>query len=125
MSHHIDTQEALKDSRLDLADVYVFDAQDRQHTAFILTVNPFAGSLNPEPGAQQPGPFHPDAMYELKLDLDVDVVEDVSYRFTFGAPDAAGEQHVDLRRTTGPLPRVCREEQVCAMGTTGATTLLH
>jgi hypothetical protein len=130
MSHHIDTQEALKDGRLDLCDVYVFDAEDRRHTVFILTANPFAGATNPEIGAQQPVTFHPDAVYEFKMDLDADFVggdfvEDVSYRFTFSATDATGEQRVELRRAEGAQAREGREGQVIAMGVTGTATTVQ
>ena len=40
-------------------------------------------------------------MYEFKIDLDGDAVEDLTYRITFGEGDATGKQRFVLRRTTG------------------------
>ncbi len=40
-------------------------------------------------------------MYEFKIDLDGDAIEDVTYRITFDARDAAGKQRFVLRRIAG------------------------
>jgi hypothetical protein len=40
-------------------------------------------------------------MYEFKVDLDGDAVEDLAYRFVFEPRDAAGDQAYVVRRLTG------------------------
>ena len=40
-------------------------------------------------------------MYEFKIDLDGDAVEDLTYRFMFAARDAEGRQSFVLARLTG------------------------
>jgi hypothetical protein len=40
-------------------------------------------------------------MYEFKIDLDGDAVEDVTYRLTFDPRDAQGKQRFVLRRIRG------------------------
>lgn len=42
-----------------------------------------AGDI-PTPG------YHPEGMYEFKIDLDRDSVEDLTYRFVFGERDDQG-----------------------------------
>lgn len=63
MSHHLDSPIARQDIRLDIADLYVFRGE--------------VGT------ASTPG-FHLEDMYEFKIDLDSDVVENLTYRVTFG-----------------------------------------
>lgn len=41
-------------------------------------------------------------MYEFKIDLNGDAVEDATYRVTFAKRDSTGKQHFVLRRITGP-----------------------
>src|SRR4029450_2257394 len=134
MSHHLDTQEALNDRRLDLGDVYVFEGTGRQgpghrgadfqNTVLILTTNPFAGASDSEAGTPQPAAFHPDAVYEFKIDVNGDFVEDISYRIHFGPPDESGEQRVELRRAEGAQARAGRDGQVIALGITGAAAAI-
>ncbi|WP_350277507.1 DUF4331 family protein [Kribbella sp. HUAS MG21] len=93
MSHHLDSPLARQDVRLDITDLYVF----RGETGTVLVINvchSLAGDV-PEPG------FHPEGMYEFKLDLDHDGVEDRTYRFVFGDRDATGQQSVCLHRIDG------------------------
>ncbi len=49
----------------------------------------------PSPG------FHPEGMYEFKVDLDGDAVEDITYRVVFGERDADGRQQMTLYRIDG------------------------
>jgi hypothetical protein len=44
--------------------------------------------------------FHPEAMYELKVDGDGDAVEELTYRITFGENDAIDRQLLQVRRIT-------------------------
>ncbi|NIK60957.1 DUF4331 family protein [Kribbella shirazensis] len=93
MSHHLDSPLARQDVRLDITDLYVF----RGETGTVLVINvchSLAGDI-PEPG------FHPEGMYEFKLDFDHDGVEDRTYRFVFGERDASGQQSVCLHRIDG------------------------
>ena len=40
--------------------------------------------------------YHPEGMYEFKVDLDDDAVEDLTYRFTFDERDAHGGKSLRL-----------------------------
>jgi hypothetical protein len=55
-----------------------------------------AGEI-PTPG------YHPEGMYEFKVDLNRDAVEELTYRLTFEPRDAAGKQRFVLRRVEGAL----------------------
>lgn len=59
-------------------------------------------------------------MYEFKVDLNGDVIEDLTYRITFDERDAAGEQRFVLRKITGAKAQdPDAPRQVVAEGTTG------
>lgn len=93
MSHHLDSPLARQDIRLDITDLYLF----RGETGTVFTINvchSIAGEI-PVPG------YHPEGMYEFKVDLNGDAVEELTYRFTFDARDAAGKQRYSVRRITG------------------------
>ena len=93
MSHHLDLPIARQDVRLDITDLYLFKGETG--TVFAINVcHSIAGPI-PVPG------YHPEGMYEFKIDLNGDAVEDVTYRITFDARDAAGKQRFVLRRITG------------------------
>ncbi|MEJ0019275.1 MAG: DUF4331 family protein [Acetobacteraceae bacterium] len=112
MAHHLDSPIARQDIRLDITDLFVFKGETG--TVFVINVcHSIAGAI-PAPG------YHPEGMYEFKVDLDGDAVEDVTYRITFDERDAAGKQRFVLRRIAGSAatdpdaPGV-----VLAQGTTG------
>jgi len=93
MSHHLDSPIARQDVRLDITDLYVFRGE--MGTVFVMNVcHSIAGAI-PVPG------YHPEGMYEFKIDLDGDAVEDVTYRVTFSERDATGKQRFTLRRIFG------------------------
>jgi hypothetical protein len=93
MSHHLDSPIARQDIRLDITDLYVFGGETG--TVFVINVcHSIAGEI-PAPG------YHPEGMYEFKVDLDGDAVEDLTYRMTFDERDATGKQRFVLRRITG------------------------
>ncbi len=100
------------DGRLDINDVYAFQSPaDPDNAVLIMTINPAAGLLSPET-------FSPDASYEIRLDMDGDAKEDRVYRFTFGEPDVAGQQKMQVRCT--PASRCPgRSGAVMARGRTG------
>lgn len=89
MSHHLDSELARQDPRLDISDVYIF--RGSVGTVLVMNVDPLSGYHG----------FHPEGMYEFKLDLDGDGIEDVTFRFTFDDPDPDGQQRWTLRRLDG------------------------
>ena len=93
MSHHLNSPLARQDVRLDITDLYVFRGE--VGTVFVMNVcHSIAGNI-PVPG------YHPEGMYEFKVDLDGDAVEDLTYRVTFDERDADGRQRFVLRLITG------------------------
>lgn len=99
MSHHLsgpNLRPPLDDPRLDLTDVFVFQAPaDPTRTVLIMDVNSFAFV----PGATPR--LHPDAVYRLAVDTDGDDRADVAFNFTFSTPGADGAQTVTVHRATG------------------------
>lgn len=93
MSHHLDSELARQDPRLDISDVYLF--RGTSGTVFVMDVDPLSGRHG----------FHPEGLYELKVDLDRNGVEDVTFRFTFEEADAEGAQRWTLRRLDGAEAR--------------------
>lgn len=114
MSHHIDSEAASKDGRLDLCDLYVFEGPSLKTTVFILTVNPLAGQVSPTT-------FHPEAVYEFKVSVSESFQEDLSYRFSFSEPGSDGAQEFELRRTEGATLRPAKEGLLLATGRTNQT----
>ena len=93
MSHHLDSPIARQDIRLDITDLYLFRGQTG--TVFVINVCHSIFGPIPEPG------YHPEGMYEFKVDLDGDAVEDVTYRFTFSQRDDRGQQSYVVRCIRG------------------------
>jgi Domain of unknown function (DUF4331) len=93
MSHHLDSPIARQDIRLDITDLYLFRGE--MGTVFVINVcHSIAGPI------AAPG-YHPEGMYEFKVDLDGDAVEDVTYRITFDERDGDGRQRFVLRCIRG------------------------
>ncbi|MCP2216043.1 DUF4331 domain-containing protein [Bradyrhizobium elkanii] len=93
MSHHLDSPIARQDIRLDITDLYCFRGE-RGTVLVINTCHSIAGPI-PSPG------FHPEGMYEFKIDLNQDAVEEVTYRVKFGDRDSHGKQQLTLFRIDG------------------------
>ncbi len=93
MSHHLDSPLARQDIRLDITDLYVFRGE--VGTVFAINVCHSIFGEIPTPG------YHPEGMYEFKIDTNGDAIEDVTYRITFDDRDAAGKQRFVLRRIAG------------------------
>ena len=70
MSHHLDSPIARQDIRLDLTDLYVFRGE--RGTVFAIDLCHSIFGPIPVPG------YHPEGMYEFKVDLDGDAVEDLA-----------------------------------------------
>lgn len=78
----------------DLCGLYVFRSPtNANNTVFILTLSPWAGGSGGGPET-----FDPDARYQLKIDTDGDLSEDLTIEATFGSPEASGMQPALVRR---------------------------
>jgi len=112
MSHHLDSPIARKDIRLDITDLYVFRGQTG--TAFAINVCHSIFGPIPVPG------YHPEGMYEFKVDANGDAIEEITYRLTFDERDKNGRQRYvvhcikDADATDPHAPGI-----VVAGGTTG------
>jgi hypothetical protein len=93
VSHHLDTPLAAKTGQLYLDDLYVFPGE--ASTVLIMDVNSNVNGLHSEPG------FHPEARYEFKVHADGADFESLTYRVSFGRPDADGRQTLRLHALTG------------------------
>ncbi len=108
MSHHLDSPLARQDIRLDITDLYVFRGE--MGTAFVINVCHSIFGPIPAPG------YHPEGMYEFKVDLNGDAVEDITYRVTFKERDERGQQKYVVRCLRGTDAR-----NPDAVGTVAAT----
>jgi Domain of unknown function (DUF4331) len=97
MSHHLDSPLARQDTRLDITDVYLF--RGTAGTVFVMNLN---SSVT---GNKYPERFHPEALYEFKVDTDADAMEDVTFRVSFAHGEADGRQALVLRRLDGGSSR--------------------
>jgi hypothetical protein len=114
MSHHLDSPIARQDIRLDITDLYVF----RGETGTVFAINVCHSIFGPIP---VPG-YHPEGMYEFKVDLNGDAVEELTYRFVFGERDAQGKQTYTVRRvTSAEAIDPAAAGTVVAQGMTGET----
>ena len=114
MSHHLDTPLAAQTGQLYLDDLYVFPGQDS--TVFVMDVNSNVNGLHSEPG------FHPEARYEFKVHFDAADFESLTYRVSFGEPDAGGRQALRLHALAGDQAREdSADGEVVLEGRTGET----
>src|SRR6201985_1720484 len=83
----------LGDQRLDLCDLYAFQAPaDESRAGIILNANPNADAL------------HPDAIYRLNIDNDGDYLTDIAFSYVFSKPQNRG-QTVSVFVATGAESR--------------------
>jgi len=114
MSNHLDSPIARQDIRLDITDLYVFRGQTG--TVFVINVCHSIFGAIPVPG------YHPEGMYEFKIDTNGDAVEEITYRLTFKERDANGKQQYSLRCVKGPGATDPHAPGVVILeGTTGET----
>jgi hypothetical protein len=114
MSHHLDSPIARQDIRLDITDLYVFRGQ--AGTVFVINVCHSIFGPVPAPG------YHPEGMYEFKVDLNGDAIEDITYRITFDERDKHGKQSYVVRCIRGAdAVDPHAPGKVVAQGTTGET----
>ena len=88
MSHHLDTPLASQNGQLYIDDLYVFQREGA--TVFVMDVNSNITGVYAQPG------FHPEARYEIKVHFDGADFEALTYRVSFGEPDAGGRQALRL-----------------------------
>jgi len=114
MSHHLDSPIARQDIRLDITDLYVF----RGEIGTVFAINVCHSIFGPIPA---PG-YHPEGMYEFKVDLNGDAVKEITYRLTFDERDKLGKQRYVLRCIRGAeAANPDAAGTVLAQGTTGET----
>src|SRR5215510_12961638 len=96
MSNHftgLNLGPPLGDQRLDLCDLYAFQAPtDASRTVIILNANPNADAL------------HPDAIYRLNVDSDGDLLTDLAFSWVFSRPQN-GRQTYSVSVAKGPEAR--------------------
>ena len=102
MSHHYSGPDfgfPHGDARLDLTDLYAFPKPgDTGKSILVMNAHPGVG-LNPQ-GPTTPDPFAPEAIYELKIDTDGDMIADIAYRVRFSRSQG-GAQTATVRRVEG------------------------
>jgi hypothetical protein len=102
MSHHYSGPDygfPHGDARLDLTDLYAFPKPgDPSKSILIMNVHPSVG-VNPA-GPTTDEPFATEAIYELRIDTNGDLVADVAYRVRFSS-DKGGGQTATVRRVEG------------------------
>ena len=101
MSHHYSGADfgfPLGDARLDFCDLYAFPKPgDATRSILIMDVHP--SKAIPE-GTTTSEPFAPEAIYELRIDTDGDLVADIGYRVRF-SPSGNGAQSATVTRVEG------------------------
>ena len=96
MSHHYSGADfgfPLGDARLDFCDLYAFPKPgDTSRSIIVMDVHP-SKAVDPEGATSSTTtePFSPQAIYELRIDTDGDLVADIGYRFRF-LPSEAGSR---------------------------------
>src|SRR5215472_2703720 len=95
MSHHFDRQPETQD----ITDAYCFAGpsdHDGPRTVIGMNVSPYNQANTPPTSLfESPGDpgLDPAAFYELRLDLDRDFIEEITWRFTF-PKDSTGRQYM-------------------------------
>jgi hypothetical protein len=114
MSHHFDTKLAKEDPSLNICDFYLFQGAP-DHTVMAMTVNP-------DVGLSATDVLHPEGLYVFRFDMNGDGVDELSFKFRFGAPGhVGGDEHVhsqsyQVRRATGEEARRADEGVVILEG---------
>lgn len=103
MSHHYSGPDfgfPHGDARLDFTDLYAFPKPgDAGKSILIMNVHPSA-VVNP-PGPTTAEPFATEALYEVKIDTNRDIVADIAYRVRFSSDEGGGSQTATLRCVEG------------------------
>ena len=113
MSHHFDlidpdetrdeTPKASAIRAMDISDVFCFAGpSDDDGPRTVIGMNASPQDLTKVQGDTTEYPWDPGALYELKLDLNGDFVEDITWRFTFPTDPSTKKQYVQIAQLTGP-----------------------
>ena len=98
MSHHFDISTA----KQDISDVMCFAGpSDDDGPRTVIGMNASPQDLPKIQGDHIEYPWDPHALYELKLDLNDDFVEEITWRFTFPTDPSTGTQYVQVAQLTG------------------------
>ena len=99
---HLDAPTAKSDSRIDITDIYAFASDGG--TSLVLNVNPLTS-----PADTGDARFSHNALYQFKVDTNLDARADVAYRVKFSKPwrTSAGTiiQCYTIKRATGEMAR--------------------
>ena len=102
MSHHYSGPKfgfPRGDARLDLTDLFAFPKPgDASKSVIIMNAHPSNAFDPPEPTTAEP--FAPEAIYELRVDTNGDMVADIAYRMRF-LRSGTGEMTATVRRAEG------------------------
>src|SRR6516165_4662001 len=99
MSHHFDISTA----KQDISDVMCFAGpSDDDGPRTVIGMNASPQDLPKIQGDHIEYPWDPHALYELKLDLNDDFVEDITWRFTFPTDPSTRAQYVQVAQLNGP-----------------------
>ena len=103
MSHHYSGADfgfPRGDARIDFCDLYAFPKPgDSNRSILIMDVHP-SKELDPPGATTTDEPFSPEAIYELRIDTDGDLVADIGYQVRF-APSENGGQSATVSRVDG------------------------
>jgi hypothetical protein len=103
MSHHYSGPDfgfPRGDARVDVTDLFAFPKPgDPGKSIVIMDVHPSTG-FNP-PGPTPTEPFAPEALYEIRVDTNGDLVADIAFRVRF-SPSGDGGMTAIVRRVEGP-----------------------
>lgn len=92
---HGDAPGVRFDTRLDINDVYIFQAPGSSaNTVIIVTTNPLSGTISPTT-------YSSTARYEILIDQDGDSKPDLKYSLKFKKPDSSNVQEVTLFENKG------------------------
>lgn len=94
---HLDAPAVQSNGQGDINDLYAFQAANPDNSVLIMTVNPFAGLMNPT-GNTSPTTFGTDVTYNFNIDTTGNAMADIVYSATFGAPDSNGVQTLTMTR---------------------------
>lgn len=96
------------DPRVNLTDLFAFPKRsDPSKSIVIMNMHPSFG-LNPQ-GPTTTEPFAPEALYELRVDTNGDMVADIAYRTRF-SPSVNGAVTATVRRAEGSMVAFMGEE---------------
>jgi hypothetical protein len=121
MSYHSDTTTALRDSRINVCDLYLFQGRPGA-TVMAMTVNPDAGISAPDT-------FHEEGLCAFRFALDRSAKAELAFKVRFGAVEHGdGDEHrhvqqFEVRRATGPAALHGAHGEQIISGCTGEVTM--